>query len=1513
MALLDNERPGFGYGKRTDGTEKGQGYLGEQKTTDGSGRVATELSIGVEMDGKEIEIPSLVPTLTEDEKNHLLSGKPATKEIISKAVDFAKQRLASGQSQYADNPGQTDQLATPMPLKRQFGLPSADQQMDALLTDAVSRGELPPKQAVLDAIKAGQFTIDEVKADYKQFKNAQEVPTAPEAAPKNPEDVMNSFRSSFTGGVATSDKDGVMNKVGDIYKAALADIKEDKPTFRTPEYKSMKETGSITQSISQYFLDLINSEYEKDKYVAKKLATGLSLNIYDSEDEAPDKTTAVMGAVAELVGFGVSTYFAGKYLKKVPVIGPALSKLGTKAEAAAKAVTKAEAAGEAVGFGAKAAKHGLQMASIAAEGAAIGFGTGTAKGVIEGENVGEILERGLMESALFAGGGVALYPVATGGVALMEKGFKKIGGKFGYATRAKGLAKQAEDLVAENPAYYVEKLSKMEQTPEVQEALRYANAALKIRASGVEAGPFPMADRIKSPDALKAIFKGREDDLKTIATTMFEETPLQALYQSNEKIKYFIDKGEYAEAIMAGQVFFREQMKKNKTVQEWITSPFVNDSKFIYEAMAERHLAKLDPVEYPVASRNLITNYMEDLVEGTATKKDLKNLRNVVAGEDKTARKSFGLLAKKEKFFDARLKPDEADQIIGKVMDEYLGTLSAKATGLKETPFGTMSQIVEAADSQKMLRAAIFANRQLSNNLVQAAMRGVKSFEERFEVVDPALMSGLKDEIAIKTNTLAVSNQIKHINELNKLLKIKNIKLMSKRELAKAAKAGTETTEAMALSQQIHTLKAEVSNLYKKINVSKSNLDNLDPEIAAKITETANSIYVPGFKDLGYVAKDQAGINALKRRSDFLGRFEFKDSNVFIKAEDELVDMIGAMNYTGLDIPKSFYSTLKGPTVVNPDNLRRLAQREFGYNNPLEGYFGLLKDAEINVNKYKQTVLDQLKNTGVKEGSKESEFIFRAIEDKKLLNSEEFLKLKPDVQKRILDGKEVIRSVYDKTLDDINVVMKRFNLPEVAKRADYITHYGEVMEDLPKMIKDIEQFGKTEEILKRYNIKFSNRIDDPTKTFFRFEKPRTGIETTKDAIGAMKRYIGPAAERIFYTPLMRATDTAKVFSTGENMQKMFQYIKDNVILKEFSDTAATKGWQKALSFGMQKLAGGALMGSVNFMLQQIASTPLSLIIGGRDAIYATVNRFTKESAEVMKLSKNLNIREKVDWTDVDARLFDSALEGVKKINSSAVGKGIKKVSGYWDNMTKFAANIFDKEAASHAFRTGVSYAKRQGITDKKVQAYIGDHFTDMLQASFSKVDRPFGMDHIVARAFMQFQSFSMNLAATIMTDLPMMAKQESAGRVVKGILRTAAGASIVNELAEEIGMPKPFNMSTFIPGASTFRFGVPGVIGLYRTGLGLAYGDTKAKKEIGRTLATMSVKGGGQLYKVGEAILDTEASPEDRIKGAIFGMSTQRKYAREAEAKGGKTAPPLPKSKKFGLPKMKKLPKPKGF
>ena len=91
---------------RSDGTQKSnRGFLGGIRNNV-TGGTMTELSIGVEIDGKETQIPALVPTLTEEEiailQNNDFEGraKEIPQSIIEKAKKHAEGRIAAGKSPF---------------------------------------------------------------------------------------------------------------------------------------------------------------------------------------------------------------------------------------------------------------------------------------------------------------------------------------------------------------------------------------------------------------------------------------------------------------------------------------------------------------------------------------------------------------------------------------------------------------------------------------------------------------------------------------------------------------------------------------------------------------------------------------------------------------------------------------------------------------------------------------------------------------------------------------------------------------------------------------------------------------------------------------------------------------------------------------------------------------------------------------------------------------------------------------------------------------------------------------------------------------------------------------------------------------------------------------------------------------------------------------------------------------------------------------------------------------------
>jgi len=82
-----------GYGSREDGTPKGDGFYGMLQRRDDPRMRSSEVSIGVDMgDGRETSIPSMVPGLSRQQIEYILSHKMPSQDIIDKARNFAVQR-----------------------------------------------------------------------------------------------------------------------------------------------------------------------------------------------------------------------------------------------------------------------------------------------------------------------------------------------------------------------------------------------------------------------------------------------------------------------------------------------------------------------------------------------------------------------------------------------------------------------------------------------------------------------------------------------------------------------------------------------------------------------------------------------------------------------------------------------------------------------------------------------------------------------------------------------------------------------------------------------------------------------------------------------------------------------------------------------------------------------------------------------------------------------------------------------------------------------------------------------------------------------------------------------------------------------------------------------------------------------------------------------------------------------------------------------------------------------------
>ena len=101
-AVISSLNPDLGYGKREDGTNKGRGFFGEVPHPGGG--ISTELSVGMEIDGKETLMPLLTPNLSRKEIDTVLNSKNVRdlpESLLDKVADHARSRIKSGKSTFA--------------------------------------------------------------------------------------------------------------------------------------------------------------------------------------------------------------------------------------------------------------------------------------------------------------------------------------------------------------------------------------------------------------------------------------------------------------------------------------------------------------------------------------------------------------------------------------------------------------------------------------------------------------------------------------------------------------------------------------------------------------------------------------------------------------------------------------------------------------------------------------------------------------------------------------------------------------------------------------------------------------------------------------------------------------------------------------------------------------------------------------------------------------------------------------------------------------------------------------------------------------------------------------------------------------------------------------------------------------------------------------------------------------------------------------------------------------------
>ena len=774
--------------------------------------------------------------------------------------------------------------------------------------------------------------------------------------------------------------------------------------------------------------------------------------------------------------------------------------------------------------------------------------------------------------------------------------------------------------------------------------------------------------------------------------------------------------------------------------------------------------------------------------------------------------------------------------------------------------FGNNLKSIQNADL--IMSTATTFNKDFQRKLIESYKEGVGTANNNFVYLDEDLRQPMRSQI----------NVGRIMQEKNDLFRQRSMISTALSDLSLQAKRETTQEGKDAAALQIRKLKDDFQVLNKKIAYQNTQLrsemtaiKSLAPEQQERLAQVYSQIFVPKKQS------DQITTNYLKM-------FGVGDNPLYLKKGSDLADTIASFQANGQDFNE--YKTLQGFFIANIENVSRKLNRELGQDNVISRWLpDRYRERAMQLSSKKDEIMQAIREIGIKAGTEESALLQKYGEGR---ISE--IELPLDKKEKIIQANSAARKIYDDLLGGMNAVMSKLNLPQIANRKDYFRHFSEVNEMMPEFLQAIfagedpkllaEKFGEGGSLFRVQRNK-----SDPNRIFFSAEFKRSGAEFKDDAIGGLIKYVEPALERIYYSDLVREVDTARQFAP-RNMGKFLQEFKDAYLLKKphALDEMTSEGVKSAANTFRRRLAEGSLFWNANTALQQILSMPLNYALGGKEAITSLPLLFSKEGTELAANSKNLALRDVMEHADLEERYIKN------KILSKVVPKTAQDGFEYYRKWGRYALETFDKLAAKHAYLTGFKRAMNiPGMTEENAMRFA-DKYADLIHADMSNVGKPDFYRSVIGKAFGQFQSFVLNFASTAMNDIPNMAVSDGSAAAVSAIMRTMAGISLTNETMRAAGLPAPYDETSFIPFASTYRFGSPGMFQGMRDATMYAFGSAqdkkKASKNLTRFAASIAFPGGLQAVKASQAIKDySDGKYQDDsvfLKDLLFGQGRMK-------------------------------------
>lgn len=556
--------------------------------------------------------------------------------------------------------------------------------------------------------------------------------------------------------------------------------------------------------------------------------------------------------------------------------------------------------------------------------------------------------------------------------------------------------------------------------------------------------------------------------------------------------------------------------------------------------------------------------------------------------------------------------------------------------------------------------------------------------------------------------------------------------------------------------------------------------------------------------DLGIVREQKAQEKSTQK---FLNEAE--------KALSEQDNLISAEGRGGITVPKEIIEAVpklkdQARVLLNLLNPTRVIEKVAGPASDTfkSFFFDRVKTGATEVQNFLKDTRSAIQTNiidgmGIKPGSVEDALTFR-FGERKLLPPKEIVgmndaqvyqanlrklqEVAPQKWQDIVKADQYFRGLYDDLLKRINDTITRFGYDPVLRRNDYYTHYQELggsflsaLEHLPTSISGMTAYFK------------------PGKQFFKFALPRLGETHTESAIGAVDKYLEPAAYQIFMTEnvqrgrqladTLRDTVTANADTLGSTHLSEFTAWLDNQV-----NLIAGK---KSLSARADEDALGRPVYTIMKNIKNQVSKNLTM--GNVSASLTNlIPAFTQIPSQVDKASyiKGLIKATTAPLTEASNYTLDGVQSSflrrrydVPRLAPSTLEKVTEKVGWLFHTLDNFSADVAVYSKYYEEVGKGAAPEQAMKVADDFAERILGDRSFGQLPQLFT--------DQGLKGFLLQFQVEPTNQIANLLHDVPL--KEGSKAMVASVIFQVMIYDWLFNNAFESVTGRRP----TFDPIDST--------------------------------------------------------------------------------------------------------------